>query len=172
MDSIKFDKLLLKILLMVILFIAGDLNSVQAQTEVHNFRLKNLNNRTVSYKQLKGDSLTVIDFWATWCKPCVKSIPKLVDMYDQLKDQGVQFIGISVDGPRNQSKIKPFSKSLGIDYPVLLDQENNVMSRLRVNVVPTLLIINRKDKIVHYSEGYTAGEEKIIKQTILKYLNQ
>lgn len=143
-----------------------------ANREVYNFKLKNLENQTVAYQDLKGEKLTVIDFWATWCKPCVKSIPKLVEMHDELSDQGVQFIGVSVDGPRNLNKVKPFSKSLGIDYPVLLDTDNSVMSRIGVRAVPSLIVVNSDDEIVYFHEGYGPGEEKIIEKEILKYLNQ
>src|SRR6056297_1740927 len=86
---------------------------------IYNFKLKNLDNRTVSYQDLKGENLTIIDFWATWCKPCLQSIPKLVKMSHEFEDRGVQFIGVSVDGPRNLNKLRPFAKSVGIDYPVL-----------------------------------------------------
>jgi thiol-disulfide isomerase/thioredoxin len=140
--------------------------------KVHNFKLKNLDNRTVSYNDLKGEKLTVIDFWATWCKPCIKSIPKFVDMSDTLTSKGVQFLGISVDGPRNLSKVKPFAKSLGIDYPVLLDTDNTLMARLRVQAVPTLLIVNDDDEVVYFHEGYAPGEEKMIAAEINKLLKE
>lgn len=145
---------------------------VSTGQDVYNFKLKNLDNRTTSYRSLKGEELTVIDFWATWCKPCIKSIPKLVELYDELEPEGVQFIGISVDGPRNLNKVKPFSKSLGIDYPVLLDVDNNVMGRLGIRAVPTLLIVNKDDEIVYLHEGYAPGEEKMIRQEILGELNR
>lgn len=159
----------MKIFLSLLLFVS---TSVISGPKVHNFKLKNLDNRTVSYEDLKGEKLTVIDFWATWCKPCIKSIPKFVEMNDELESQGVQFIGISVDGPRNLSKVKPFAKSLGVDYPVLLDTDNNVMSRLRVQAVPTLLIVNSEDEVVYFHEGYTPGEEKMIQAEIEKLLQE
>lgn len=139
---------------------------------VYNFKLKNLEHRTVSYNELKGEQLTVIDFWATWCKPCIKSIPKLVEMQKELKSQGVQFIAVSVDGPRNLNKVKPFARSLGIDYPVLLDTDNDVMSRLGIRAVPTLLVVNSDDEIVLFHEGYSPGEEQLIRHEILNHLNR
>ncbi|MBO6585453.1 MAG: TlpA family protein disulfide reductase [Gracilimonas sp.] len=159
----------MKLLLSILLIVSS---AVFSGPKVHNFKLKNLDNRTTSYEDVKGEKLTVIDFWATWCKPCIKSIPKFVDMYDEFESQGVQFVGISVDGPRNLSKVKPFSKSLGIDYPVLLDTDNNVMARLRVQAVPTLLIVNSEDEVVYFHEGYTPGEEKMIEAEINKLLSE
>jgi thiol-disulfide isomerase/thioredoxin len=159
----------MKIFLSLLLFLCA---SVITGPKVHNFSLKNLENRTTSYEDLKGENLTVIDFWATWCKPCIKSIPKFVEMNEKLAPQGVSFIGISVDGPRNLSKVKPFAKSLGINYPVLLDTDNSLMARLRVQAVPTLLIVNSDDEVVYFHEGYSPGEEKMIEAEIIKLLEE
>lgn len=139
--------------------------------KIYNFKLKNLDNRTVSYQDLKGENLTVIDFWATWCKPCLQSIPKLVEMSDEFEEQGVQFIGVSVDGPRNLNKVKPYAKSAGIDYPVLLDTDNSVMGRIGVRAVPSLLVVNSSDEIVYFHEGYAPGEDQIIREEILNQLS-
>lgn len=138
--------------------------------EIPNFRLKNLDNRTVSFNQIKGDNLTVIDFWATWCKPCVKSIPEFVKMDKEFEDSDVQFIGISIDGPRNKAKVKPFIKSLGVEYPVLRDTDSSVMARLRVTAVPTLLIVNSDNEILYFHEGYKTGEEVEIRNKIKELL--
>jgi len=142
------------------------------QPKVKNFRLKNLDNRTVTYKSVKGEQFTVIDFWATWCKPCIKSIPKLVEISDEFKSDGVNFVGISIDGPRNLAKVKPFARSLGVNYPVLLDTNSEVMARLGVKAIPTLLIVNSNDEIVYFHEGYKPGEEIPIREEILKLLEK
>lgn len=159
----------MKYLLLLSLFIGG---FITHENEVPNFRLKNLDNRSVSYNQIKGENLTVIDFWATWCKPCVKSIPEFVKIDKEFDNNEVQFIGISIDGPRNRAKVKPFIKSLGVDYPILRDSDSSVMARLRVTAVPTLLIVNSDNKIVYFHEGYTSGEEVEIKEKILELLEE
>lgn len=156
--------------LLAILIFAGGLSV--APPKVNNFRLKNLDNRTTTYKDIKGDTYTVIDFWATWCKPCIKSIPKLVEMSQEFESEGVNFVGISIDSPRNQAKVKPFVRSLGVDYPVLLDSNSEVMARLGVQAVPTLLIINQDDEIVYFHEGYKPGEEVEIREKILSLLEE
>ena len=124
----------------------------------------------MSYSELKGEKITIIDFWATWCKPCIRSIPKLVELYETYSDQGVQIIGISVDSPRNVQKVKPFSKSLGITYPVLLDINSEVMTKLNVTLLPTLLLVNDQDEIVFIHQGYRPGDEKFIAEELEKIL--
>ena len=105
--------------------------------EVRNFKLKDIENNVKTYSDLKGSKLTLIDFWATWCKPCVKAIPELNKIYDIYKNQGVEIIGISCDGPRSISKVAPLSKTLQIKYPVLLDINSEVKSDLNLYAFPT-----------------------------------
>tara|TARA_R110000868_G_scaffold259361_4_gene517241 strand:+ start:7294 stop:7773 length:480 start_codon:yes stop_codon:yes gene_type:complete len=157
-------------LLLSLIILLGSLTI--APPKVNNFRLKNLDNRFVDYKSIKGDQFTVIDFWATWCKPCIKSIPKLVELSDEFKSEGVNFVGISIDGPRNLAKVKPFARSLGVNYPVLLDTNSEIMGKLGVQAVPSLLIINSNDEIVYFHEGYKPGEEVAIRKEILKLLGE
>lgn len=157
-------------LLLSLFILFGSL--IYTPPKVNNFRLKNLDNRTTSYQDIKGEQFTVIDFWATWCKPCIKSIPKLVELSEEFEDQGVNFVGISIDGPRNLAKVKPFARSLGVSYPILLDTNSEVMAKLGVRAVPSLLIINSNNEIVYFHEGYKPGEEIVIQEEIAKLLEE
>ncbi|MEK7727331.1 MAG: TlpA disulfide reductase family protein [candidate division KSB1 bacterium] len=139
-------------------------------SKIGNFRLNDLDNKSQSYAELKGKKVTVIDFWATWCKPCVRSIPKLVKLHEQYKSQGVQFIGVNVDGTRNLSKVKPAAHSLGITYPVLLDVNSQVMTELKVTQMPTILVVNEHDEIVALHQGYRPGEEELLQKEIEQLL--
>ncbi len=135
------------------------------------FRLKDLSNHWQEYSDLKGNSLTVIDFWATWCQPCVRSIPYLNEMASDFTDSGINFIGVSIDGPRNQSKIAPFTRSLGVSYPILRDINSELMSELGVTAVPTLLIYNAEGEMIHIHEGFRPGDERLIRETIESFLD-
>lgn len=159
----------MKVILAFIILLGGISYS---PPKVNNFRLKNLDNRTTSYQDIKGEQFTVIDFWATWCKPCIKSMPKLVEISEEVEELGVNFVGISIDGPRNLAKVKPFARSLGVTYPILLDTNSEVMGKLGVRAVPSLLIINSDDEIVYFHEGYKPGEEIEIHKKILELLEE
>lgn len=136
-----------------------------------DFRLRDLENQWKEYTDVKGNQLTVIDFWATWCQPCVRSIPLLVELSEEFTNQGVRFVGVSVDGTRNQSKIKPFVQSLGISYPVLRDINSDLMTDLGITAVPSLLIYNVEGDLVYFHEGFRPGDEKIIREEIIKHLD-
>ena len=145
-------------------------SSAYTQGKVYDFSLKDTDNQTQSLSDVSGKSLTVIDFWATWCQPCIRSIPKLVNLSEIYKDKGVGFIGISVDSPRNLSKVKPFARSMGIQYPILLDSNGELMGELNVMAVPTLLIIDSEYRILYLHEGFNAGDEIAIQEEIDKHL--
>jgi thiol-disulfide isomerase/thioredoxin len=139
---------------------------------VSNFEYKDLENNSRSFNELKGEKLTLIDFWATWCKPCNKAIPELNKIYDLYKGKGVEIIGINCDGPRSISKVAPLSKSLQIQYPVLLDINSELKSELNILVFPTLIMVNSKGKIVWIHEGFVSGDTEIIISEIEKQLKE
>lgn len=142
---------------------------VSAQN-VKNFELKDIENNIRSYNELKGEKLTLIDFWATWCKPCNKAIPELNKIYTLFKNKGVQIIGINCDGPRSVSKVGPLSKSLNIQYPVLIDINSELKTELNILAFPTLILVDTNNKIVWIHEGYVSGDAEIITAEIEKLL--
>ena len=142
-----------------------------AQT-VTNFEFKDIENHARTYDELKGEKLTLIDFWATWCNPCNKAIPELNKIYGSYKDKGVEIIGINCDGPRSVSKVAPLSKALQIMYPVLIDINSELKAELNVIAFPTLIMVNPKGKIVWIHEGFVSGDEEIIVSAIEKQLKE
>lgn len=148
----------------ILWFLLVFVSPAQAQEPV--FRLRDLDNQWKEYEELKGSSLTILDFWATWCQPCLRSIPHLIEMSQEYSDRGVAFIGISVDGTRNQSKIRPFVESMGVEYPILRDIDSELMSDLGVTAVPTLLVYNAEGELVYFHEGYRPGDESVIRKEI------
>ena len=135
------------------------------------FRLRDLDNQWKEYEDLQGSQLTVIDFWATWCQSCVRSLPLLNEMSDEFAESGVKFIGVSIDGPRNQSKIKPFIKSMGITYPILRDMNSELMSELGVSACPTLMVFDNEGEVQYFHQGFRPGDEKIIRKHIEDHLS-
>ncbi len=138
--------------------------------QVRNFTYRDIQNTSRSFNELKGEKLTLIDFWTTRCKPCRKAIPYLNKISAQFKDKGVNIIGINCDGPRSVSKVSPLSKSLKIQYPILLDINNELLNDLNLSAFPTLIMVNPKGKIVWVHEGFVTGDEEVILSEIEKRL--
>ena len=155
---------------MIIVCVLVSTFGLTAQT-VADFEFKDIENNTRTYSELKGEKLTLIDFWATWCGPCNKAIPELNKIYALYNNKGVEIIGINCDGPRSVSKVGPLSKSLQIQYPVLIDINSELKTELNIMGLPTLTIVNPKGKIVWIHEGFISGDTEIIISEIEKHLN-
>lgn len=151
-------------------FICGVFGQVLFGQQVDDFSLESVDNELLSLDEIKGEHLTIIDFWATWCKPCTKAMPKLNDLYTKYQDQGVSMIGISCDGPRSISKVGLVSSSLGIDYHILKDIDCDVMKTYQFQAFPTLIILDEHNEIVWVHEGFLAGDEDIIDEAIASRL--
>ena len=157
-----------KIIFIGLLTIASITGSYAQQLE--SFSLEDMEGDWQSLEDLKGEKATVVDFWATWCKPCVKAMPKLDDLYQDFADQGLGVIGISCDGPRSVGKIKPVIKSMDIQYPILKDIDCEVMNAHEFQAFPTLVLLDEDGKISWVHEGFKSGDEEEIKERVLAML--
>lgn len=157
-----------KKLFLIILSLTGILHA----GTIRDFKAKDINFQTVSLYDFKGDKYTIIDFWATWCKPCIKAIPKLNAIQKNYAEKGISVIGINADSPRNSNKVKPFASTYKISYPILRDPNSKIATELNVSSYPTLFIINSENEIVYTHIGYRSGDEKILIKEIEKLLNE
>lgn len=153
----------------VAVFLIGVYTPVHSQ-KIRDFLLDDIAGETYSYADLKGEQLTILDFWASWCKPCLKAMPKLEALHKKYEAQGVNLISINTDGPRSIAKVAPLVKSLGLKNIVLKDINNEVMGDLNVFQLPTLLIIDSKGQVAYRHEGYNDGDEKEVEKELLKML--
>lgn len=139
--------------------------------QLPEFSIKDINNNLQTFNDLKGEKLTLFDFWATWCKPCRKAIPELNKIYKAFQDKGVEIVGVNCDGPRSTAKVGPMARSLNIRYPVLLDINSDLMNELNLANFPTLIAVNSKGKIVYVHEGFAIGDEVEIIDAIEKHID-
>lgn len=140
--------------------------------QVESFSLRNLDGDLVDMEEYLGKSPVILDFWATWCKPCVKNLPKLQKLYEQYEAKGLKVFAINEDGPRSISKVNPFVNSLGLTFPVLLDENRDVMLGYNIPGLPTTLLIDRDKKQVFTLNGYRPGDEEKLVEQIEKLLGE
>jgi thioredoxin-like negative regulator of GroEL len=104
----------------------------------------------------------IVDFWATWCKPCIKAFPDLQKIFDNYKDCGLSVFAISIDGPRSTSRVGALIKSKGNTFEVLLDPAQKVAKKFHVTSVPRTVLIDTDGKIVWAVTGYRpSNHEKL-----------
>lgn len=160
----------MKQLLLLFVFVVSGL--VGTAQQLPEFSIKDINNNFRTFDELRGEHLTLFDFWATWCKPCQKAIPQLNEIYNEYRDKGVEIVGVNCDGPRSVAKVSPMTKSLKIQYPVLLDINSELMNELNLANFPTLIAVNPKGKVVYVHEGFALGDEVEIREAIDVLLHQ
>ena len=144
--------------------------SVSQAQGAFDLEVKTLEGNTVILNEELTGELIILDFWTTWCKPCIRSIPKIIEVSEKFDETKVQFIGINEDSPRNQNKVKPMVSSLKIPYTVVMDVDQGVLSELMVNAFPTLLIMNRKGEVLYTHVGFSTGDEVELEEKINELL--
>jgi thiol-disulfide isomerase/thioredoxin len=118
--------------------------------------------------QYKGKVLYV-DFWASWCGPCAKSFPFLNEMHNQLKDQGLQIVGVNLD--ENVDDAKAFLAKHPPGFTVAADVSKQCAKDFDVKAMPSSYIIDRKGIVHHVHLGFRAGEAKELRGLVEKLLN-
>ena len=123
------------------------------------FVLPDLEGNQVSLQEELAQGPVVLDFWATWCKPCIQALPKLAQIAADYQDRGVRVYTVNIDGPRNLAKIRPFLQRHQLKLPVLLDRTNQVMKQFQFLAPPATLVLTAEGGVVYRHQGYQPGDE-------------
>jgi len=130
------------------------------------WQLPDLAGQIVSSEQFKG-KVVVVDFWATWCPPCVAEIPGYIALQKKYAAQGLVIIGISMDR-RGPAAVQRFTAARGINYTIVMGDDASAEAFGGIEALPTTFLINRQGDIVHQKIGAVAPEEyeKLVQQAL------
>jgi peroxiredoxin len=112
-----------------------------------------------SVAKLGEGKVTVVSFWATWCKPCKEEMKAMQPIFEKLKGSGLQYIAISVDNTKTMEKVAPYIAAKGYTFPVLLDPNSDVFHKHNGTEVPYTLVFNADGTLHSKHEGYLEGDE-------------
>jgi len=125
----------------------------------------------VDLKDLKGNKVktesfidnkkvTVVSFFATWCKPCQLEMDNISEIYgDWQEDYGVEMVAISVDNARGTAKLNALVKSKGWPYEILVDDRQQIQNTLGFQTIPQTFLLDENGNIVYEHNGYKPGDE-------------
>ena len=134
-----------------------------------SFRARTLDgSQTVSNEDLKG-KVIFVDFWASWCTPCLKSLPEFEQLQTSFSGRGdVVVLAINLDeNPKDATK---FIQGLDVTYKILADKDGSIPESFGVSTMPSSFIIDKEGVIRYVHKGYKTGDVSKIKSEIEQLL--
>lgn len=131
------------------------------------FNVADFQGKPVDLSKYKG-SIVVLDFWATWCDPCIREFPKLKNVYSKFKDKGVQFIGISLDD--DIEDLRGFVKHEEVKWPQVFDGKRwkgLIPSLYSIQIIPTMVVLDQENKV-----RYIGGDIENVTQIVTSLLSE
>jgi peroxiredoxin len=136
-----------------------------------NFRTTDVQGRAVKLEDFLGKGPVVVDFWATWCKPCIKELPFVQRLHDEYAKHGVQVLAVTIDSPKSQSRVRPFVKGHGFTFHVLMDGDQEIFRQLQgEGSVPYVVVLDRDGFVRYRHTGYRPGDEEELEKVVREML--
>ena len=151
----------MKKILILTAFLSCCLLSESQNRTLPRVDLKTLDNITFNSSEFNNNGKPIIiSFWATWCKPCIKELNNIAEVYEDWQEEtGVKVIAVSIDDARNMSKVKPKVNALLWDYEIYCDPNGDFKRAMGVGTVPHTFLLNENKEIVYQHTGYKDGDE-------------
>ncbi|HEY4156733.1 MAG TPA: TlpA disulfide reductase family protein [Polyangiaceae bacterium] len=146
--------------LFALLFLAckGPTSAAGRHATPPDFELSALDGSAQRLSEHLGKDVVLIDFWATFCEPCLASMPHLDELYRKNKARGFVVLGVSIDGADSLGAVRREVQQLGISFPILLDSDTRVVALYNPKTTaPYSVLIDRSGRIVQKFEGYASG---------------
>jgi peroxiredoxin len=126
--------------------------------QAEDFSLTDLEGKEQSLSQYRG-KIVLLNFWATWCKPCTTEMPAMQTMYDKLRDKG--FVVLAVNELEDDARVREHIKQYGHTFPVLMDHDNKVANQFGVVGLPVSVFIDQDGRVQEYIKGGLLTEQRI-----------
>ncbi len=162
-------RILIVALLMLNIYAVTAQNTTK-NTDVASANVKSLDGKNINTSTFNNDGKPfIIDFWATWCKPCVAELTAIAENYNDWKEEtGVKVFAISIDDTRTMASVGPFVAGKNWDYDVYLDPNSDFRRAMNVNNVPHTFLFDGKGKMIAQHNAYAPGDEEKLYEEIKK----
>lgn len=161
-----------KLVLLTCLFALAASSDVFAQLPA--VTLKTIDGQSVKIDTISNDGKPfIIDFFATWCKPCQRELDAIAEVYDEWQEEtGVKLIAVSIDQAQNVHKVKPLVSNHGWEYEVLLDTNEELKRAFGIQMIPYMMIVDGEGKVAYKHTGYTDGAEDELINKVRELIGQ
>ncbi len=156
---------------MKFLFLSFAVTLSVSQNIDKNIILNPLMGKKIKLENYLSNGPVLINFWATWCAPCIKEMPYLDQFEKKYKDKGFSVLAVSVDNQKSLSQVRSFIKTKKFSFDIFLDPNMQIFKKLNGNLMPTNVLIDKSGKVVWRHYGYLPGDEKKMEEQILNVLN-
>lgn len=150
--------------------------TLAASAALPSVNLKDVDGKSIDTAELAAlndGKPVVISFWATWCKPCVRELNAIKEVYDEWQEEtGVKVIAVSIDEAQNAQKVKPLVSRMGWDYDVILDPNSDFKRQMGVSDPPHVFVVDGQGNVVWNHQGYVDGGEEEIFEAVKKALGE
>lgn len=145
-------------------------DSTQSKQTLPSVTLKNTEGENIDVSTYATNGkITIISFWATWCKPCIQELRNINEVLDDwIEDYNVELVAVSVDDSRNSARVKPFADGQGWDFDILLDPNGELQRDMNVTNPPVTFLVDQQGNIVYTHTGYLEGDELDLEDEIVK----
>ena len=134
-----------------------------------NFTLKSIDGKNIKLSELSGN-VVLINFWASWCGPCLQEMPLLNAIHQKYEPLGFTVLGVNVE--ENSANARAFLAERGVDFPILLDSKNQVSKLYDVVAMPTTVVVDRDGNMRFLHKGYKAGDETEYRKMVKKLVRE
>ncbi len=122
---------------------------------------------TFDFSKALGQKPAVVVFWASWCEPCLKEAPHLIQLYEKYKSKGVEFVAVSIDEADDHATLAKVVADLSITYPIALDPDGEVLAKYAQGAsIPLTFLIGADGKVVYRHQNFAEGDEAELEEAL------
>jgi len=160
------------ILTIVFIYNFSVAQEIQANKKLPSVDIKNLDGKIVNSSSFSNNGKPIIlSFWATWCRPCLKELTAINDVYSDWKEEtGVKLIAISTDDSKTVRNVAPLVNGKEWDFEFYLDENGDFKRAMGVNMVPHTFILNGNGEIAMQFTAFGEGGEKKLIEAVRKLI--